>query len=528
MSTQKKKSSFLKGAAILAVGSIFARFLGIFFKVPLIRLFDDYTIGLYGYPYPIYSFLTSLSVIGLPLAVSKMTSERVSMGDYASAEKIFKVSRSALTILGAFGTFLMIVLANPMIKLFGWEAETYYSILGLSLTPLFVSFMAAYRGYFQGLQMMTPTSLSQIVESVIRVVVGLSLAYMLYPAVGAADRIAQGKAAGGASFGAAAGAFAGSLLMVVLYAWYRKNRKVPTRTAQTQRTLSSKAIIRTLIRIAIPASLSSIVVSLMNMINSVTVSTCLQRAGYTSEQATEMWGLLSGGTQTLVNVPLLLGVAISAALVPAISAAVARKDARDIREKTAEAVRASMIVSIPCAVGLSILAAPILTLLFNDSAGYTLLQTLAFSCITTILLTSCQAVLQGLGKMTLPVINLGIGAVVKIVLNLILIPTKTFNIQGAVIATLIADVVIVVLNYRAIKKYTKFKTNIVNMYIKPILCSIIMGAAALFSYVFLVDLLGNSIATIAAIAIGGILYLITMIICGGIEKSEVRAVLKRK
>lgn len=523
MSAGNKKHSFLRGALILTIGSILARFLGLFFKIPLARIVGDYGMGLYAYPYPIYSFLVAVSVMGLPLAISKMTSESISLNKYDQAKKIFRLSMSVLIALGLFSSLLIIVFAKPVIHFLGWPEETYISILGLSLTPIFVSYMATYRGFFQGMQMMTPTSLSQIIESIFRVVVGVGLAYFLMSTKGVA------WAAGGASFGATAGALAGGILMSILYKVYKRKGKTILNMPGVKESERSSRLIKTLFAIAIPASLASVVVSIMNMINSVTVARCLQSAGLSLVTATELWGQLSQKVQTLINVPMMVGVGLAAALVPAISESFARKNYKDIGDKTALALRFVMIIGIPSMIGLSVLSDPIIKLLFGaDSGGGQMLKFLSFECVTSVAYITCQAVLQGMGKMMLPIRNLAIGAVVKMILNIILISKPSLNIYGIIIATFVADITILTLNYLSVKKYIKFKLNKVNAFVKPILSGIIMGITVYFIYGIAKDIIGSNLSVIVSIAAGGIVYLAAMLICGGIEKDEIAGLVKRK
>ena len=176
------KKSYLRGAAILGVGAILAKFLGIFFKIPLERYIGEIGLGLYGYPYPIYNFFLSISVIGLPLAISKMVSEHVALGNHREAHRIFKIALTLLIIIGALSSLILFAFRNVIIEVLNWHPDTYYSLLGIAFAPLFVSLMSAFRGYFQGLQIMAPTAISQLIESFARVIFGLGLAvYLLMP-----------------------------------------------------------------------------------------------------------------------------------------------------------------------------------------------------------------------------------------------------------------------------------------------------------------------------------------------------------
>lgn len=188
-----------------------------------------------------------------------------------------------------------------------------------------------------------------------------------------------------------------------------------------------------------------------------------------------------------------------------------------------------MIIGIPSMIGLSVLSDPIIKLLFGaESGGGQMLKFLSFECVTSVAYITCQAVLQGMGKMMLPIRNLAIGAVVKMVLNIILISKPSINIYGIIIATLIADITILTLNYLSVKKYIKFKLNKVNVFVKPILSGTIMGITVYFIFGIAKDIIGSNLSAIVSIAAGGIVYLAAMLVCGGIEKDEIIGLVKIK
>jgi stage V sporulation protein B len=260
----------------------------------------------------------------------------------------------------------------------GWPEETYISILGLSLTPFLF--------HIWQLQRILPRHADDDayffvsdIESLFRVIVGVGLAYFLMNTKGVA------WAAGGASFGATAGALAGGILISIIYKLYKRKGRTVLNMPGIKETEKTSKLVKTLFAIAIPASLASVVVSIMNMINSVTVARCLQSAGLDLITATELWGQLSQKVQTLINVPMMVGVGLAAALVPAISESFARKNYNEIGDKTALALRFVMIIGIPSMIGLSVLSDPIIKLLFGaDSGGGMMLKFLAFECVTSV------------------------------------------------------------------------------------------------------------------------------------------------
>lgn len=510
------KKSYLKGAAILGVGAIIAKFLGIFFKIPLDHYIGDIGLGLYGYPYPIYNFFLSISVIGLPLAISKLVSERVALGRYREAHKVFKVALFLLIIIGAFSSLVLFYFRNVIIDVLNWHPDTYYALIGISFAPLFVSIMSAFRGYFQGLQVMTPTAISQLIESFARVIVGLGLAIYLVKAFGIP------QAAGGASFGATAGAMAGSGFLILLY--MSKKKSILKRIENSQQRVKSETtgkIIHRLLQIAIPACIAATVTSLMNIIDTAMVPARLDVAGFSIDEAAALFGQMTQKAQTLVNVPLTLSMALAASLVPAISEAITLKDRGELKKRTELGIRAVLLISLPAAVGLSFLAHPIINLLFGiGDKGGDILTILGFSVVFVMLTTTLQSILQGLGKLILPIKNLLIGAIIKVIINYTLVAIPSINIKGAAIGSIVGYGIAAILNYKSVQKYTRVKINIVQTMVKPIIAVIAMGISILVIYKYSYPVLGNSISTLLAILIGAFIYFIMLLFIGGITAQE--------
>jgi stage V sporulation protein B len=509
------KRSYLKGAAILGIGAIIAKFLGIFFKIPLNHYIGDIGLGLYGYPYPIYNFFLSISVIGLPLAISKLVSERVALGRYREAHKVFKVALFLLIIIGAFSSLILFAFRNVIIDVLNWHPDTYYALIGISFAPFFVSLMSAFRGYFQGLQVMTPTAISQLIESFARVIVGLGLAIYLVNAFGIP------QAAGGASFGATAGAMAGSGFLIVLYMAKKKSILKKIKNSQRVKSETTGKIIHRLLQIAIPACIAATVTSLMNIIDTAMVPARLDVAGFSIDEAAALFGQMTQKAQTLVNVPLTLSMALAASLVPAISEAITLKDRGELKKRTELGIRSVLLISLPAAVGLSFLANPIINLLFGaGEKGGEILAILGYAVIFVMLTTTLQSILQGLGKLILPIKNLMIGAIVKVIINYTLVAIPVLNIKGAAIGSIVGYGIAAFLNYKSVQKYTRVKINILQTFIKPIIAVVAMGISVLVIYQYTYPILGNSISTLLAILIGALIYFIMLLFIGGITAQE--------
>lgn len=513
---KQKNKSFITGAAVLAAGGLLAKFLGLFFRIPLSQILKSYGSGLYEYAYPLYNTFLSISITGLPVAISRMVAQRVSVDNYAAAYKVFRVSLRALAILGAAISLIMFFSINFMLELFNWPADTYYCIASISLAPFFVSMVSAYRGFFQGMQQMTYSSISQIVDQIGRVSIGLLLALILTNAYG----VAFGAA--GATFGAVSGAFFSFIFLTFSFRHLKnKQGELLRSSGNIEQTDTAKSILKTLLSISIPVALGSIINTLMELINSATIPSCLQIAGFTQEMATSLVGEL-GYANTLTNVPLVIGSAISASLVPYITSMITRGENRElIKQKITFAMRVSFLVGLPCAVGLSVLAEPIFALLFKGYTGYRFLRFSAYMTIFTIASSNLQAILQGSGFFYKALRNMIVGALAKVVLNLVLVRIPSLNIYGAIISSIASTALMFILNFLTIranvgvgKLFGKLFANV--------LSAGLMGVAAYFSFKLFSGFIGVKLGVVAAIMLSVVVYVVLVLLTKTLTREEIR------
>ncbi|MCC5911185.1 MAG: polysaccharide biosynthesis protein [Clostridiaceae bacterium] len=513
---------FIKGAAILAIAGLMAKFLGVFFKIPLQRLIQDEGMGIFGLPYPIYTIMLSISIIGLPAAVSKMISERMAIRDYEGVRRVFRVSFVIITFVGMLSSFLLYFGAKHIIILLEWPEDTYYSIMGLALAPFFVSIMSAFRGYFQGMQIMTPTAVSQIIEQIGRVVIGVGLAYMYI------DK-GIGYAAGAASFGATAGAFLGALLLLAYY--FRKRKSFISKYSMSSSTITQEkipSIVKNLIWLAIPITIGAILSSVMGLIDSITVPTRLMQGGYTSEGATILYGRLTGKAVTLMNVPLTFSMAMAASLVPAISEANSKRNLQELREKANTGIQITILIALPATVGLFLLSSPIIHLLWGKTeAGGEILQVLALNVLFISLAQTLTSILQGMNRVFVPVRNLLIGVGIKIIVSYFLLVTH-LNIIGAVIGSICGYGVVMLLNYIEIKKTIGLKISIKEVVLKPILAALIMAIVVIYTFnIIYIKINSEAMATLIAILMGMITYFGIILLTNIIKPHHKKIILKQ-
>ncbi|KAB3535296.1 polysaccharide biosynthesis protein [Alkaliphilus pronyensis] len=504
-------NKLIKGALILAIAGLIAKFMGIFFKIPLQRLIHDEGMGIYGLPYPIYTVLLTISIIGFPSAISKLISEKMAVGNYLAANRIFKVAFFMLLCIGLATSLFIYFNVNRIIAILNWPQETYYSIIALAFAPFFVSIMSAFRGYFQGLQLMTPTAISQIVEQMGRVFFGVGLAY-LFIAKG------TGFAAGAASFGATIGGFLGTIVLILYYLKYRKRTRVSSIGIAKVNIDNTCSIIKKLLWIAFPITIGGILASVMGLIDSIIVHSRLIETGYTAEAATILYGRLTGKAVTLMNVPLTLSMAMTASLVPAISESFSRGSLNELRKKAALGIKITVMLALPSAIGLSILSNQIIHLLWGKGElGGDILRVLACNVLFISVAQTTTAILQGIGNVYLPVRNLIIGVIVKWIVSNLLLMTY-LNIIGTVIGTMMGYIIIMLLNCFELKRLIGFKIKILDSIIKPLFAALTMGIIVYLVFKLTLHYLAiEYIATILSILAGLVYYLaITYIIDGNL------------
>ncbi len=510
-----KKDSFLKGAAVLGVAGMIIKVLGAFFRIPLGRIIGSEGLGYFQVGYPIYAFLLSFSTQGFPTAISKLVSEKRAKGDTAAAHKVFRTSLKILLTLGVLSSLILAFGARYIVDNVVKSPNAYYSVIALAPALLVVSAMAAFRGYFQGMKNMAPTAISQVAEQFGRVIIGLLLAVLL---------LNKGIefAAAGAAFGASIGGVFGFLIIYYIYRLFRVRILASFDRLPNEQEAPTKIIIRDLLKVAIPITIGGAVMPLINIVDTMIVLRRLQAIGFSYEEANSLFGQLTGMAATLINLPQVFTVALSVSVVPVIAEATANKDFKTVQADTRSAFRVSLLIGLPAAVGLAILSGPIMKLLFPNepaSAG----EILLFLSMAVFFLTQLQTltgVLQGVGKPTIPVRNLMIGAVVKFFVTYTLTGIPSLNVKGAALGTVSAYLVASVLNFFAVKRYTKTTFNLVQFFAKPLSSVFAMGLVVALTFRGLASNLGNNLSTVVAIGVGVVIYGLALLLTGTITKAD--------
>lgn len=521
-----KQNSFVKGAAILGMAGVIVKILGAIYRIPLSNIIKAEGMGYYQTAYPFYVLLLTISTSGIPVAVAKIVSEKRALGDYSNAQKVFKTALTVMAISGLLTSSILLIFAKKIVNYLG-NPNAYYALIALTPALLFVPIMSAFRGFFQGRQNMVPTALSQIVEQLFRVVFGLTLTVIL---------LDKGIpiAAGGASLGGSVGAIFGTICIVFIYYLFRDTIKRESHKTIEAKEYPAKSIIRDLLLIAIPITIGSAIAPIMDAIDASLVLRRLQSISFTQQESNALYGQLKGMAQTLINLPQVFSMAIAMSLVPAISSLKAKDSKEELNATISSGIRITLLIGLPCALGIFVLAEPIIRLLYFSNTEQVIVSTgkilryLSLGVVFLTLVQSLTAIIQGLGKPFIPVRNLFIGALAKVLLTYTLTAIPAININGAAISTVTAYAIASLLNLKYVITKGKIHLDLKDIFIKPFISSIIMSIFAASGYYLVHLLAGNSISTLTAVVLGVISYVVALFMTKTITKEDILLMTKNE
>ncbi len=505
----------MKGTFILAIAGIVVKVIGSLNWIFVSRVLGGEGIGLYQMAFPIYLLALSVSSAGIPVAISIITAEKLALNDLFGARRVFRISLTLLTITGVLFSLLTYFGAGILVEYkFIRDPRAYYSVAALAPAIFFVTILSSYRGYLQGWQRMTPTAVSQIIEQIFRVITMIVFANLLLP---------KGLefAAAGASLGAFAGAVAG--LAVLIYYYWRLEADLKQQYGSLTPPANleaSSVIIKRIFKLALPVSASSIMLPIVSNLDLLIVPARLEVAGYTVEQATELFGYLTGMAVPLINLATILTASLATSLVPAISEAQALGDRLKVFQRTASAMRIANLITFPAFVLIFLLDAPISQLIYNAPNAGPAIGVMSTSIVLLGIHQVTTGVLQGLGHTTIPVINMGIAAIVKVILNWVLTAMPQLGIKGSAWAT-VADIgVAAIMNMVYVNRFVGYNIDLKEV-LKTVVATVMMGIVVYYSYAeILLILNSNTLATIGAIAAGGIAYGVVLIITGSVHERD--------
>ena len=518
-----KSKSIIGGMTVLGLAGVICKLVGVLYSIPLTWMIGTNGLGVYQAVFPAYNLLLTISSAGLPVAVSRLVARSLAKDDPRGAKNVFKTALLLLLALGSVATIVMLA-GSGLLAAASDQPSSRIGFQVIAPCVVIVCVLSAFRGFMQGQQNMVPTAISQLIEQVGKVFLALPMAYF-----GSKMGIAYGAA--GALLGTTIVEGVALLYMVILYFRRRGSfAAIPQLCEDAPEAPAS--IARQLMGISIPITIGACIVPLSQYIDSTMLVGRLISTGMDEMTAGSVYGLFSGTVIRIINIPTALALAVSMSLVPAISSAKAVNDNAAVARQTDLGMRFAFLIGLPCSIGMSVLAEPLMRFFYQGSIVEDELvlggQLLTMSSLTIILFTVVQAttsVLQGLGKQRIPMYTLVAGVVCKIVLNYVLIAIPAINIHGAPIASLVCYTVSMVPNLYYMLKYTKSRMNWMGWIVRPGIATAAMGVAVWA----LRELLPVSRLTlILEVAAGVVVYAIVALAVKAITKEDLRAFRRRK
>ena len=521
--------------SILAIASIISRVVGLIYRIPLQATIGDIGNDYYGTAYEIYNIILLISSYSIPLAVSKLVSARMAKGHVKDANKVLHGALLFAFISGGIASLIVFFGAEFFT---GTLLKTPLSAIALKVlapTLLVVAILGVFRGFFQGLGTMIPSAISQIGEQIVNAIVSVVAANILF---------SYGKKVGGvlgdvkgysAAFGAAGGTLgtstgAGFALIFILFIFFAfsKSFKSMQKKDLHKHYETYGDILPILIMTIIPVLLSTTVYNISSIIDQGIYKNLALLQGYEASVTSKSWGVFTGKYKVLINVPLSIASAMAASTVPSLTAAFNSKDSKLVRKQINMANRFVMIIAFPCAVGIMVLASPILQLLFNDTEKSSAMMLMIGGCSVVFysLSTLSNGILQGIDKMTIPVKNALIALVAHVVLLFVLMEVFHLHIYAVIIANAFYALMMCFLNQSAVLKFSGASIDIRRVVLAPLEASCIMGVIAylmyhMFDALFVMitsERMANFFACIIAILIAIIVYFIALFLFRGVDE----------
>ena len=518
--------SFLVQGSVLAAAGVITKIIGAVYRVPLVNILGDKGMGYYGVAFQIYAIALTLTSYSLPLAVSKLVSARNAVGQYRNAHKVFRIALSFAFTVGGSAALLIFfgadIIASHIMKM----SLSAYALRVLAPCILVVAVLGVFRGFFQGNKSMIPTAFSQVLEQIVNAAVSIMGAYFLLKLAKAAkkgENYSLAMAAVGGTLGTVAGAVFALLFLMFVFAAYQRVMKRQRRRDRTRRRESYEHIFRALLFTIAPVLLSSTVYNLSGVIDNAMFGTIMSAQGHAESDYAGLLGILRGKYVTIFNVPLAFSHALGASLVPSLVATAKSGNRRQVNSKISLFVRFNMMIAIPSAVGLFVLAKPILDLIFfteNNDVSAKMLQIGAVSVIFYCLSTVTNAVHQGLDNMMVPVKSASISLVVHIVSLFVMMVVFQWGIYGVVVSKIVFSATASMLNSHALRQKVGYIQEQKKTFLIPLLASAIMGALSLGAYSLFRLLIGQKPATLVAILIAVAAYGAALVLLGGVSEEE--------
>ena len=568
-SNENKQHSFLQGSVILVVATMLVKVIGAIYRIPLGELLDTTGMGYYSTAYDLYVPMYSIAMAGLPIAISRIVSEHVAAGRFKHVKNTLNVAKAAFFVTGGVGFVLMVLLAflltGNSFTVFGHEFSfevfnkgTLPGILSIAPCLIFCCIMSAYRGYYEGLRNMTPTAISQVIEALGKLIFGYGLSFVILKMTGN-----YSYAAAGALLGISLGTVVSALYLEIKYRVSGKYAFTAEQLEAAPEPYSNGKTLKILAAVAIPIVIGSLVNNVSSLIDVAMVQSQLSRAiekspevfadsysgliayeqsialkngqafAWVKDLPNSLYGAHRGFAFSIYNLVPSLTSVLGVSAIPVLAAAWTRRDKQEIKENVNTMLRTTALVAIPAGFGIIFMADNILNLLYSNRFAVEIatpnLRVLGVCAIFAGLNGPLTNMLQAIGKQSVPLKNIAIGAVLKIAINFILVGTPAINIFGVPIGTTVCYAYICVANFICFVKYSGVMPNILLAIIKPLVCGAACGASAFAVSRLLLGVgLGSSIVTLISIVLAVVVYVVMLFVVKAVTSEDIKSLQKSK
>lgn len=520
-------------AGILAMASMIVRVIGLLYRAPLTAIIGDEGNGYYGTAYNIYTIILMVSSYSMPSAISKLMAQKLAVGEYRNANRVFRCALTYGVLVGLVGSGLLFFGARFLVP------NVAVCVLQVFAPTVFLfGILGSMRGYFQARGSMVPTSVSQILEQLANAVVSIAAAWLLMQTAVGADPTRRAQlGAMGSALGTGAGVLIALLFMIFCFRRSKEGRKAEILSDATGKEEKYRIFLRDTVLVITPFMLSGVIMNLTTSLNqTIYMRMLIDLKGAGEIATTTLYGIFSNKAVVISNIPISIATAVSSAIIPGISAAYARRDETGARRQVGNAIRITSIIAIPSAVGLAVLARPITMLMFPQMESLelasSLLSLLAVTVIFYSISTITNAALQSIGRMNLPLVSAGIALVVQTVVLVLLLRFTDLDVRALVLVSILYSVMIFAVNQYYLRRFLGIRQDVRRDYLQPLVCAALMGAAAKAVY-YLVSMAAepvenlpkgfyfrNLAATAAALLAAVLVYGYTMVRSGTIRRKD--------
>ena len=524
------ESNFVVQGSILAIASIVVRIIGIAYRIPMINIIGDEGMGYYGTAFNVYNIALLLSSYSLPLAVSKMVSVRLARKQYRNSVRILRAALVYATVVGALAAAVIWFGADFFAREVFFMPYAAFALKTLAPTVWIMAYLGVFRGYYQGQGTMVPTALSQVFEQIVNAIVSVAAGSWLFNQAIKVE-ILKGESgsgysnswgAAGGTIGTGAGAFTALVFLLLLFAAYQRTIRKKVRRDRSGSLESYGTITKILFFTVVPVVVSSAIYNVNSVLDNGLLAYNFKSLGM-EEEFISQWGVYTGKYHLLINVPMAVSNALSSSLIPSVSRAVATGDRRMVKKKVAAAIRFSLLIAIPSAVGLTVLAGPVNNLLFSGDNDLAVQMTLygSIAVVFYSVSTVTNAILQGIDRMRLPIVHALTALVLHLAAMEVMVLVFHMGIFSMVFANILFAVIMCFLNHRSIRKILGYRQEVKKTILLPAAASAVMGAATVGVYKLIhLGIQSNAVCTLGAVAAAVAVYGVLLVKLGCLDEDE--------